>query len=83
MKVSLPTFFSKKASKKFLCLLSFQRKQVGSFFAYFLFKESRLVGVVVEVTLNENDGSTLVARAACQVAKRTDKVGELTGSSSL
>ena len=35
--------------------------------------------IVVEVALYENDGSTLVARAGCEVAERADKVGELTG----
>ena len=41
------------------------------------------VSVVIEVTLNENHGSTLVTRSARKVAKRTDKVGKLTGSGTL
>ena len=42
-----------------------------------------LIGIVIKVALNENYGSTLVTGAACKVAERTDKVGELAGSSTL
>ena len=58
---------------------NYRAKTLKSIFALFLL----LVGVVIEISLNENDGSTLVTRAARKVTKRTDKVGELTGSGSL
>ena len=43
----------------------------------------RSVSIVVKISLNENDGGTLVARAGCKIAKRAYKVGKLTGSCSL
>ena len=40
-------------------------------------------GIVVKIALNENDGCTLVSRAAGEVAERADEVGELTRRRSL
>ena len=37
------------------------------------------VGVIVEVTLNVDDGGTLVTGAGGQVAQRTDQVGQAAG----
>ena len=38
-----------------------------------------LVGLVIEVALDPNDGSTLVAGAGGQIAQRTDQVGQAAG----
>ena len=40
----------------------------------------KLFSVVIEVTLDQNDGGTLVTTAGGQVAQRTDQVGQTAGS---
>ena len=40
-------------------------------------------GIVIEVALDIDEGSSLIARARSKVAKRTDKVGKLSGGCSL
>ena len=42
-----------------------------------------LGGVVVEITLDEDDGSSLVSGSGGQIAQRTDQVGETAGGGSL
>ena len=39
--------------------------------------------IVIKVTLDPDDGCSLIAGAGRKVAKRTDKVGELTGCCTL
>ena len=43
----------------------------------------KLFSVVIEVTLDQNDGGTLVTAAGGQVAQRTDQVGQAAGSGAL
>ena len=62
---------------------------VGRFLPSFLPKKLAaggshlLVSIIIEITLNENYRSTLITGAGGKVTKGTDKVGELTGSSTL
>ena len=42
-----------------------------------------LAGVVIEVTLNVDDGGTLITGAGGQVAQRTDQVSQAAGGSTL
>ena len=42
-----------------------------------------LGSIIIEISLDPNDGSSLIARAGGEVAERADKVGELTGRRSL
>ena len=41
------------------------------------------VGVVIKVSLNEDDGRTLVARAGGQIAERADQIGQTAGRRAL
>ena len=44
---------------------------------------SLLICQIIEISLNQNNRCTLISGTACQVAKRTDKVGKTSGCCSL